>query len=330
MPKTQNGSVHVDGFDILDVVGRGAFGVVNKVVERSTGREMARKLIPIQPRKEENEKIIARIKQELLVLSDCNCDNIVAFYGAHSDDKHLSLFMELMDMSLHDMILNVGLVPEKHISWITVNTLNAVRYSNRRSEFYIEPANILVNAAGEVKLCDLGICATLSKLKSTASSWVGTQTYMSPERLNGNGSTVSSEVWSLGMILIEAAIGRYPIPHVETSEIAVIQRKLSLLERHEWMSLENVQQRWLRATRKRVTNFAIVELMAQLWPPPLLPAGIFSNYFRDFTSKCLAKTPGEQASVDELLSHAFVDPARNRRADSQMAFSAFIQVSSER
>lgn len=67
------------------------------------------------------------------------------------------------------------------------------------------------------------------------------------------------------MILIEAAIGRYPIPHVETSEIAVIQRKLSLLERHEWMSLENVQQRWLRATRKRVTNFAIVELMAQLW-----------------------------------------------------------------
>lgn len=328
-----NGIVHLDGFDVLEEVGHGAFGIVNKVVERSTGRKLARKLIFLQPRKEENEKIIARIKQELLVLSDCSCDNIVAFHGAHSDDIHLSIFMELMDMSLHDMILSVGLVPVNHLSWITFNALNAVRYLKAEKRVLhrdLKPANILVNTAGEVKLCDLGICATLSKLKSTASSWVGTHTYMSPERLNGKGSTVSSEVWSLGMILVEAAIGRYPIPHLENSEIMVIRKKLSLLGRSKWKDLKSLQKKWLRATCQRVTNFAIVELMAQLWPPPRLPASLFSDDFRDFCNNCLRRTAGERATVDELLSHAFVRLAPSHRGESQEAFKVFVRVASER
>lgn len=47
---------------------------------------------------------------------------------------------------------------------------------------------------------------------SQAASWVGTVTYMSPERIRGAPYGVSSDVWSLGLTLLEAAIGRFPYP----------------------------------------------------------------------------------------------------------------------
>ncbi|KAH7699192.1 mitogen-activated protein kinase kinase, partial [Aphelenchoides avenae] len=229
------------GYEVKGELGHGGFGVVHKVVEISSGRVMARKLVLLSPKREDNAKTVSRIQQELQVLRACNCENIVACYGSHSDNYSLWIFMELMDMSLDDMIMRVGLVPEKHLAWVAKNVLNAVRYlkaEHRVLHRDLKPANILLNAVGEVKLCDLGVCATLSLLKSTASSaCIATRTYMSPECLEGKGSNLLSEVWSIGMILHEAAVGRYPIPHLTKSEVAVVKKKIELISRCEWKQL---------------------------------------------------------------------------------------------
>lgn len=50
---------------------------------------------------------------------------------------------------------------------------------------------------------------------SQAASWVGTVTYMSPERIRGAPYGVSSDIWSLGLTLLEAALGRFPYPATE-------------------------------------------------------------------------------------------------------------------
>ena len=47
---------------------------------------------------------------------------------------------------------------------------------------------------------------------SRAASWVGTVTYMSPERISGSSYSFSSDIWSLGLTLLEAALGRFPYP----------------------------------------------------------------------------------------------------------------------
>ena len=67
-----------------------------------------------------------------------------------------------------------------------------------------------MNSAGEIKICDFGVSGQL--IDSMANSFVGTRSYMSPERLQGSQYSVASDLWSLGLSLLEMALGCYPIP----------------------------------------------------------------------------------------------------------------------
>uniref|UniRef100_UPI0009B41A87 dual specificity mitogen-activated protein kinase kinase 2-like n=1 Tax=Monopterus albus TaxID=43700 RepID=UPI0009B41A87 len=84
----------------------------------------------------------------------------------------------------------------------------------------VKPSNILVNSRGEIKLCDFGVSGQL--IDSMANSFVGTRSYMSPERLQGTHYSVQSDVWSMGLSLVELAIGRYPIPPPDAKELEAI------------------------------------------------------------------------------------------------------------
>ena len=72
----------------------------------------------------------------------------------------------------------------------------------------LKPSNILVNSKGQIKLCDFGVSSELDG--SIAETFVGTGTYMAPERIQGSPYTVKSDVWSVGLTLMELAIGKFP------------------------------------------------------------------------------------------------------------------------
>ena len=72
----------------------------------------------------------------------------------------------------------------------------------------IKPSNILVNSRGSIKLCDFGVSGEL--INSIADTFVGTSTYMAPERIQGEKYTVKSDVWSFGLSVMEMAIGKFP------------------------------------------------------------------------------------------------------------------------
>lgn len=74
----------------------------------------------------------------------------------------------------------------------------------------VKPSNILVNSQGEIKICDFGVSGQL--IDSMANTFVGTRSYMSPERLQGSQYSVASDLWSLGLSLVEISLGMYPIP----------------------------------------------------------------------------------------------------------------------
>jgi mitogen-activated protein kinase kinase len=69
----------------------------------------------------------------------------------------------------------------------------------------IKPSNILVNSKGQIKLCDFGVSGEL--VNSVADTFVGTSTYMAPERIQGQKYTVKSDVWSFGLSIMELADG---------------------------------------------------------------------------------------------------------------------------
>ena len=81
--------------------------------------------------------------------------------------------------------------------------------------YTLHQGNILLSHSGGIKLSDFGICARVdaSGAPTTAgglTQWVGTVTYMSPERIMGDDYSTKADVWSLGVVVAEAALGRYP------------------------------------------------------------------------------------------------------------------------
>lgn len=133
-------------------------------------------------------------------------------------------------------MLRAGRIPERELGKITVQLLDGLAYIHK--EFHvlhrdIKPANVLVKSSGEVKLSDFGVIGQVSSTLDQVNSHVGTSAYMryvfvslnvslpllshkvqfhgSPERMKGEPHRMSSDCWSLGMIVLECALGYYPL-----------------------------------------------------------------------------------------------------------------------
>jgi serine/threonine protein kinase len=74
----------------------------------------------------------------------------------------------------------------------------------------IKPGNVLVSQRGRIKLTDFGISETVKTSAPYLDGFVGTQIYMSPERLEGAVYGMSADIWAAGLVVAFAALGRHP------------------------------------------------------------------------------------------------------------------------
>lgn len=200
--------LHAEDLQLLGDLGAGNGGTVCKAVHLPTKLIMARKLVHIDAKPSVRRQIL----RELQIMHDCRSPHIVSFYGAYLQDPHICMCMEFMDKSSLDNIYKkTGPIPENVLGKITVAVVSGLNYlydSHRIIHRDVKPSNVLFNSQGQVKICDFGVSGEL--INSIADTFVGTSTYMSPERIQGAQYTVKSDVWSLGITLIELALGRFP------------------------------------------------------------------------------------------------------------------------
>ena len=119
------------------------------------------------------------------------------------------------------------MIPEVVISKIAhqvlqgLENLHHIRYQVHRD---IKPDNILLNSNGEVKLTDFGISKHLEQTIGQCNTFVGTSAYMSPERISTNDYSYPSDIWSLGVVMVEFATGQYPYSRTTGSYIELYER----------------------------------------------------------------------------------------------------------
>lgn len=143
----------------------------------------------------------------------------------------------------------------------------------------IKPSNILVNSRGGIKLCDFGVSGEL--INSIADTFVGTSTYMAPERIQGDRYTVKSDVWSYGLSIMEMAIGRFPFSSSEGIEDG------------------------------DCAPAGILDLLQQIVhePAPKLPkSDAFPPILEDMIQRCLSKNPDERPTPQELFVRSLPPP----------------------
>lgn len=242
--------ISLDEVDRLDELGKGNYGTVYKVrhsrphlrkpgmglsgiVSRPSSDDsspesgtsdlsgviMAMKEI----RLELDEAKFAQIIMELDILHRCVSPFIIDFYGAFFQEGAVYMCVEFMDGGSIDKIYEGG-VPENILQKVTLSTimgLKALKDEHNIIHRDVKPTNILVNSKGQIKICDFGVSGNL--VASIAKTNIGCQSYMAPERIAGGGMqqsgapsagtySVQSDIWSLGLSVIECSMGRYPYP----------------------------------------------------------------------------------------------------------------------
>lgn len=307
LQKQKVGELSDDDFDKLGELGAGNGGVVTRVRHRPSGLIMARKLIHLEVKPAIKKQII----RELKVLHECNSPHIVGFYGAFYSDGEISICMEYMDGGSLDLILKkAGRIPEPYLGKITTAVLKGLSYLRDKHQIIhrdVKPSNILVNSRGEIKICDFGVSGQL--IDSMANSFVGTRSYMSPERLQGTHYSIQSDVWSLGLSLVEMAIGMYPIPPPDPHILASIFGSKFTDDSDNMTpspsSRSPRQGHFAAGSSNGPRPMAIFELLDYIVnePPPKLPSGVFSTEFKDFVDRCLKKNPAERPALRTLMCH---------------------------
>lgn len=237
-PKKRKDTFDIEEFEKLDEsvvetkneLGMGSGGTVYLVFHRDKNVTMAKKVIHnIHPQRSKE------LMRELRVLNQCKHENIISFFGANHVNGELNIYMEYMDVGSLEKISKIaGRLHEDVLTKIAVQVIEALVYlydTHRVIHRDIKPSNILVNSKGQVKICDFGVSGQVEN--SIANTFVGTGFYMSPERIQAGKYSTQSDTWSLGLTLLELALGYYPFgdPPQDLNEIAVPLAEFELLQR---------------------------------------------------------------------------------------------------
>ncbi|EYU27252.1 hypothetical protein MIMGU_mgv1a007239mg [Erythranthe guttata] len=273
----------LEDLETIKVIGKGSGGVVQLVRHKWVGTLFALKVIQMNIQEEIRKQIV----QELKINQASQCENVVVCYHSFYHNGAISLVFEYMDRgSLVDIIRQVKTILEPYLAVLCKQVLQGLVYLHHERHVIhrdIKPSNLLVNHKGEVKITDFGVSAMLASSMGQRDTFVGTYNYMAPERISGSTYDNKSDIWSLGMVILECAIGHFPYTKAEDQQ----------------------------------NGPSFYELLQAIVgsPPPSAPADQFSPEFCSFVSACIQKDPRDRSSSLELLSHPFIKKFEDKDID---------------
>ena len=166
-------------FDIIQPLGKGAFGMVYKALDKRDGELVALKIMAM-----EGDSEVGSLEQEVAIMKKCKCDYIVNFRGAWLKDDNIWIAMEycggggVLDIM---RALKISLT-EEQIAVVMKETLKALQYVHAQKLIHrdIKAANVLLNHKGQCKLADFGVSYIMDATMDKAKTILGTPYWMAP------------------------------------------------------------------------------------------------------------------------------------------------------
>ncbi|THY67687.1 MAP kinase [Aureobasidium pullulans] len=241
------------------------------------------------------------ILQEWKISKRCSSPFICRYYGFFVNESqgtsHIS--MEYCEGgSLYQLTSRARgqgrRIEENILRKIADSVLRGLTYLESRNIIHcdLKPGNILFTRRGQIKLCDFG-ASVEGNAEGEAKLFTGSFCYMSPERVQGLTYTIRSDVWSLGISLLETAHNQHPFSTEKSG------------------------------SNTRYSAFDLITLITSHSPPRLFSGDVtvgdqdifWSTTAQDFIDCCLEKSSATRPGPMELLKHPWFVPIENSEVD---------------
>jgi tRNA A-37 threonylcarbamoyl transferase component Bud32 len=200
------GSVLADRYEVLRLIARGGMSEVfearDLVLQRSVAVKVYRSGAPVDRQ---------RFDAEIVTLASLSHPGLVQVYDAGERDGDGFVVLELIDgPTLREVLKQRGALAAPEVAELGRALAEALAFVHDAGIVHrdVTPSNVLCGADGRPRLADFGIARLLDTTRVTATAMtVGTAAYMSPEQVQGADVTPATDVYSLGLVLIEALTG---------------------------------------------------------------------------------------------------------------------------
>jgi serine/threonine protein kinase len=220
---TTIGEYRITGF-----LGAGGMGEVYRAEHNRIGRSAAVKVLTHTTN---TDGSLERFFNEAQIQASLRHPNVATLYDFTEVNGQPCIIMEYVDgQTLAERIRPCGPLALAETVYIFQAVVEAIAYIHGNGVVHrdIKSNNIKVSSAGEVKLLDFGIAKSEASQQLTATgSVIGTLEYLSPEQLMGGVADARSDIWALGVLLYEMAVGRVPFEAITIGELC---RKIQKVE----------------------------------------------------------------------------------------------------
>ncbi|XP_041105181.1 mitogen-activated protein kinase 15-like isoform X2 [Polyodon spathula] len=313
-------------YEIKRRLGKGAYGIVWKGIDRKTGEIIAVKKIFDAFR---NRTDAQRTFREIMFLQEFGGHpNIIKLLNVikAQNDKDIYLVFEYMETDLHAVIKKGNLLKDVHKRYIMYQLLKATKFLHSGNVIHRDqkPSNILLDTDCFVKLCDFGLARSLYQIQEDSGNpalteYVATRWYRAPEILLASSSryTKGVDMWSVGCILGEMLLGKPLFPG--TSTINQIEKILSGIAPPSNEDVVSIKSDYGTSVIQKMLSRPRVPLETLL-PPSAPPDGL------DLMSRLLVFNPDKRLTAEKALEHPYVRSFHNPAKEPSLDYDVVLPV----
>ena len=216
-----------DRYQIIRSIGEGGMANVYLAHDTILDRNVAVKIL--RGDLAQDEKFVKKFQREANAAATIIHPNVVEMYDVGKDDENYFIVMEYIDgQTLKNLIKKRGALTLPEVIDIMLQLTSAIECAHDKYIIHrdIKPQNILMLDDGTIKVTDFGIATAINAQELTqTNSVMGSVHYLPPEMANGSGSTIRSDIYSMGILMFELLTGKVPFKGDNAVEVAIKQLK---------------------------------------------------------------------------------------------------------